>query len=99
MRRQKTGGDPAAAPLRRDGDRQDFGLAGGDAGEDKTRQMLLLGFDRAVRERPGRDKKLFKIGFLPGIGEARRVDGGAFPAPLGTDGADARRSFGRPTIC
>ena len=93
MRRQKTGCDPAAAPLRCDGDRQDFGLAGGDTGQDKTRQMLLLGFDRAVRERSGRDKKLFKIGFLPRIGEARRVDGGTFRAPLGTDrpvSADAR---------
>ena len=58
--------------------------------------MLLLGFDRAVGEGLRRDKKLFEIGLLPGIGEARRVDRGAFGAPLDADRTDERRRFGRP---
>ena len=97
MRPQKAGGNPLPPPLRRDGDRQDFRFVGGDAGQDKARQLFLPGGDRPIGEGLRRDKKLFEIGLLPGIGEACRVDRRAFGTPLGADRADVRRSFGRPS--
>jgi len=84
VRLQKAGGDPAAAPLRRDGNRQDFRFVGRDADRMKP-QMFFFGFDRAVGEGPGATKSCSKSPPAR-IGEARRVDGGAFRAPLGPIG-------------
>src|ERR1700730_4273272 len=97
MRRKELGRNAARAPLWRDRYGQDFRLIGGDAGEDEARQALIPVADCPVRERPRRNEKLLKIGFLPGMSEARGVDCGAFRTSLDSNRSNTSGSFGGPS--
>jgi hypothetical protein len=59
--------------------------------------MLVLVTDCPVGQSFRRDQKLLKISFLPGMGEARGVDRGAFRAALDSDRLNTRGSLDGPS--